>query len=242
MKDKYFGDKHDFRKYVLLSFLQECTGYTIAINWMRTKFEANPDNADGNKRNYKSWSNNNERIYKILQQSKVQNDSRSVEDFQALNILPDNTLLWSTYVPDRDNAASKNKLKELRKKWYADFLSFSKKANMIFFDPDNGIEVKSAPKGTKESYKYLYCDEIKDVFLRGQDILIYQHKPRMTLENMIQGKRSMLVPITKRSPLIFVAGEVVYFFLTHNIETSMEVVKEFKNKEFSPDFLSIIEP
>ncbi|MBO4632338.1 MAG: hypothetical protein J5858_10480 [Lentisphaeria bacterium] len=242
MKDKYFGDKHDFRKYVLLSFLQECTGYTIAINWMRTKFEANPDNSDGNKRNYESWSSNDERIYKILQQPKVQNDSRSVEDFQTLNILPDNTLLWSTYVPDRDNAASKNKLKELRKKWYADFLSFSQKANMIFFDPDNGIEVKSAPKGTKESYKYLYCDEINDVFLRGQDILIYQHKPRMTLENMMQGKRSMLVPITKRSPLIFVAGEVVYFFLTHNIETSMDVVKEFKNKDFSPDFLSIIEP
>ena len=76
MKDKYFGDKHDFRKYVLLSFLQECTGYTIAINWMRTKFEANPDNSDGNKRNYESWSNNDERIYKILQQRESSKNKR----------------------------------------------------------------------------------------------------------------------------------------------------------------------
>lgn len=241
MKDKYFGDKHDFRKYVLLSFLQECTGYTIAINWMRTKIETKP-NADGNKRNYGQWCKNNERIYRILQQPEVQDDSRSLDDFQKLNILPDDTLLWSTYVPDINSVASKKiKLKALREEWHMEFLSFSKNANMIFFDPDNGIEVKSASKGTKESYKYVYCDEIKDVFLRGQDVLIYQHKPRITLENMIQKKCSMLVPITKRKPLIFVAGEVVYFLLNRDIETSMAVVKKFRKEGFSPDFLSIVE-
>lgn len=56
MKDKYFGDEHDFRKYGLLQFLQGgCTSgweWKVCLNWMRTKFEPALFNNDGNRRSY----------------------------------------------------------------------------------------------------------------------------------------------------------------------------------------------
>ena len=50
--------------------------------------------------------------------------------------------------------------------------------DLIFFDPDNGIEVASGPKGRKNSSKYLYWDEIAAAFRPKRSLLIYQHYAR----------------------------------------------------------------
>ena len=51
-------------------------------------------------------------------------------------------------------------------------------ADLVFFDPDNGLEVRSRPKGRKGSSKYVYNDEIAAHFAAGRSALIYQHYPR----------------------------------------------------------------
>jgi hypothetical protein len=49
--------------------------------------------------------------------------------------------------------------------------------DLVFFDPDNGLEVKSVLKGRKRSNKYVLLDEIADQYRAGRSTLIYQHFP-----------------------------------------------------------------
>jgi len=49
--------------------------------------------------------------------------------------------------------------------------------DLVFFDPDNGVE-RSTPVGRRGSSKYVYWNEIVATFESGASILIYQHFPR----------------------------------------------------------------
>ena len=51
-------------------------------------------------------------------------------------------------------------------------------ADLIFFDPDNGIETKTRPRSRKDSPKFLYWDEIGAAYEAGHSLLIYQHFTR----------------------------------------------------------------
>ena len=64
-----------------------------------------------------------------------------------------------------------------RNKFHRDCLTKLAAADLVFFDPDNGLEVPSRPKGRKGSSKYVYYDEIADHYARGQSVLVYQHFP-----------------------------------------------------------------
>ena len=60
----------------------------------------------------------------------------------------------------------------------AEMLEAFANAELVFFDPDNGLEVKSKPYGSAGSSKYLYWREASEAFKRGHSLLIYQHFPR----------------------------------------------------------------
>jgi|HubBroStandDraft_1064217.scaffolds.fasta_scaffold726963_1 hypothetical protein len=65
--------------------------------------------------------------------------------------------------------------------------------DLVFLDPDNGLEVKSVPKGRKSSSKYAYLDEIADHYGAGRSILLYQQYPRhVSREASITGKSNHL--------------------------------------------------
>ena len=55
-------------------------------------------------------------------------------------------------------------------------------SGILFFDPDNGIEVKSAKKNDR---RYLYYRDIKR-FIPYADILVYQHFPRVQREQYME--------------------------------------------------------
>jgi hypothetical protein len=44
--------------------------------------------------------------------------------------------------------------------------------------PDNGLEVRSRPKGRKNSGKFVFRDEISEHYAAGRSILLYQHFAR----------------------------------------------------------------
>ena len=54
-----------------------------------------------------------------------------------------------------------------------------KSYDLVFFDPDNGIAIPSVIKGRKNSSKYIYWDEMEDIWKRGLSLLVYQHFPRV---------------------------------------------------------------
>ena len=44
-------------------------------------------------------------------------------------------------------------------------------ADLVFFDPDNGIEIASVKKGRKDSSKFVYLDEIGASYAAGKSAL-----------------------------------------------------------------------
>lgn len=243
MKDKYFGDEHDFRKYGLLQFLRggKSAGWSwsIYINWMRTKFEPDRKNQDGNKRHYDQLRSNAVSIFDALQPYNVPNAQRGVTQFHQLGILSQDTGTYEKYVPDVDDIIDKPALLQERKCWFDIFAEKAKKFDLVFFDPDNGIEVKSARYGTKNSYKYLYLREIEEIYSRGQNILIYQHKARQSLEDFVAAKTSLLK--THCEPLVFQAGSGVVFFLLLQDAQLARVIKDaFVSMRYSKDYLRIL--
>ena len=65
--------------------------------------------------------------------------------------------------------------------------------DLVFLDPDNGIEIPSKPIGRKGSSKYVACREVEELWATGCSLLIYQHfrrEPRETFsERMVSEMR-----------------------------------------------------
>lgn len=58
------------------------------------------------------------------------------------------------------------------------FLIKAGNADLLFFDPDTGIETRTPPRGA-EHKKYVFLNELRSTFDRGYSILVYQHLSRM---------------------------------------------------------------
>jgi hypothetical protein len=48
-------------------------------------------------------------------------------------------------------------------------------ADLVFVDPDNGIEITSKPIGRKGSSKYVAWSELEAIWKSGASLLVYQH-------------------------------------------------------------------
>jgi hypothetical protein len=62
-----------------------------------------------------------------------------------------------------------------RDAWRTDLLQEAKGVDLVFLDPDNGIEVRSKSVGRKGSSKYVMWQEIQALWQAGCSLLIYQH-------------------------------------------------------------------
>jgi hypothetical protein len=65
-----------------------------------------------------------------------------------------------------------------RSKWLEDCFRRTEPSELVFFDPDNGIEVRSVPKHNIKAGKYIYWNELVGFWDRGQALLIYHHLNR----------------------------------------------------------------
>ncbi|GGA91184.1 hypothetical protein GCM10011491_18990 [Brucella endophytica] len=86
-------------------------------------------------------------------------------------------------------------------------------ADLVFFDPDNGLEV-SLPKGRKNSCKYLYLDEAAAFYGAGKSLLIYQHFPRIERKAFIAQRSEQLRAFAPDCSLwTFTTAHVVFFLV-----------------------------
>lgn len=65
-----------------------------------------------------------------------------------------------------------------RDTWREGLLAAAPNADLVFLDPDNGIEIPSKPVGHKNSSKYVTWREIQQLWESGCSLVIYQHFPR----------------------------------------------------------------
>lgn len=179
MKHQYFGDINDYRKYGLLRMLAHVGQLRLGICWMLTPDD---DRTDGEFRRYleqpERWRYLDEELYDALQRLLAPINARSIDHVEAWNLLPE-ARYYRDVVPVGVAA---------RRAYFDAALDAMIGTDMVFFDPDNGIEVASVRRGSSAAPKYVRWDEIADVYARGHSVLLYQHyprRPRMEFESKL---------------------------------------------------------
>ena len=169
MKNQYFGDVNDYRKYGLLRALQSTWDGSLLVAWMLT-----PDDGgrDGRFRSYleapEIWAKYDPELFAGLADLLRPTARPSVSLIERSALLP-RVRYHSAVVPDG---------RIERDAWRDDLLCKALGVDLVFLDPDNGIEVPSKPVGRMRSSKYVTWQEIRALWEEGCSLLIYQHFPR----------------------------------------------------------------
>ncbi|MFA5810382.1 MAG: hypothetical protein WC935_08660 [Thermoleophilia bacterium] len=169
MKNQYFGDINDYRKYGILRCLSESGAFSIGVCWMLTP---NDGRTDGNLTRYLSapakWRHRDPGLFDDLRQCVMLAGQREVGLAPRLELIP-GAVYFHSEVPEG---------RVTRVGYMSRCLEALAPSELLFFDPDNGIEVKSSPYGSKGSRKYIYWRELQAAFQEGHSLLVYQHYPR----------------------------------------------------------------
>lgn len=153
MKNQYVADINDYNKYLLLQELSS-EYRVIDVCWMLTD---NDDRKDGRKISYlfDESKRQDTAIYDYLK-NLVTDGISDVRAIEQSNIIP------------------------VRKYYNSIFdFDYSDMPDLLFFDPDNGLETKSVKYGSFQSRKYVFYRDLYWIIHRNTDVLIYQHYPRV---------------------------------------------------------------
>ena len=166
MKDQYFGDVNDFRKYGLLRSLAIPDRLRLGVCWMLTELDGR---TDGKFLAYldhpEKYRHRDPDLFEWLRQVVgAQKDRRTAR-------IEESTLFGSALF--KSGIVTDNRPQ--RSEYMTECASRFAGCDLIFFDPDNGLEIKSTQRGRRGSCKYLYWDEAYNTFNAGSSVLIYQH-------------------------------------------------------------------
>ena len=204
MKNQYFGDINDYRKYGLLRILTNRGEVKIAVCWMLT---TDADGGDGGSIGYLDAGAKRREydpvLYDHLREWVLMRSVRDVRGAETSAILPNCRFSPGTLPDDAD----------ARARYFEACMDIAQGCELVFFDPDNGIEVDSTKYGRKDSSKYLYWHEIERFWNSGHSLLIYQHFPRVKREPFIDGKARDLANHTGASEVISFRTSHVVFLL-----------------------------
>jgi hypothetical protein len=89
-----------------------------------------------------------------------------------------------------------------------------KLADIVFFDPDNGLEVPSVRYGTAGSERYLYWKEVETTWNAGHSLLIFQHFTRQERRDFTTRLLTELQARTIESRVAAVATKHALFLLS----------------------------
>ena len=170
MKNQYFGDVSDYRKYGLLRCFAE-VGPRVGVVWMLTPDNTSPD---GRRTRYllepDKWRRFDPDLFMLLADS-VTGAGRDVHRLESSGLLREARYFRSPLTDSTDSTTQ-------RDDYFRRALSTLSGCDVAFFDPDNGLEVKSVPRGSTGSSRYLYWSELMATWARGHSVLIFQHFTR----------------------------------------------------------------
>ena len=170
MKNQYFGDVNDYRKYGLLRLLAGDGTLRIGVCWMLTPNDTRPDGEktqylDDDRRN--EWRHFDPDLYDFLRLKvhghETEPKSRDVRNLTATH-LPHGDFYPAIL---SDSKADRESYFEQMWKQFEEW-----QTHLIFFDPDdgfanNGVSQSPLKKGHKDSAKKLFRDEVRDSLTKG---------------------------------------------------------------------------
>jgi len=201
LKNQYFGDINDYLKYALLrAFVSQ--GLSVGVFWMLT-----PDDSrrDGVKtvylRNAPRWRRLDPDLFDCLTEAVA--SRRHISSASDARCLPRARFFADTVPTDPSS----------RKSWFRHGLDELEAADIVLFDPDNGIEVPSTPFGRSGYDKYLYWHEIEESWSNGHSLVIFQHFARVNRTDHIRLLADRLQVLAPGATIVPIKTSYVLFLL-----------------------------
>jgi hypothetical protein len=205
MKNQYVGDINDYRKYTLLRALAGPGDIQIGVCWMLTPSDGRPDGGKiqylDDPSRYRSYDPD---LFDLLRSVIATLDKRHLAFIEASGIVP-GARYFDEIIPDDA---------EGRSAFFRAAMAKLAQSDLIFFDPDNGLDVPSKAKGKRNSSKFIYRDEVTTVFNKGKSVLIYQHFTREERSRFVERiGRSLKDLMPDASIWAFRTAHVVFLFV-----------------------------
>jgi hypothetical protein len=170
MKNQYFGDVRDWLKYALLRGVTRA-GFGLTVGWMLTEDD---HGTDGEVRWH--WKSDRARAidpelfdwFRGWQERGGTRDVRQLEE--------------SGLVPARFHSSLLHDDVARRDAWFSDLTETAASSEVVFLDPDNGLEVPSCRRGARRSSKYVYWQEVQALCAARHSVIVYQHLARVKRE------------------------------------------------------------
>lgn len=175
MQDAYVGDIGDFGKYGMLR-LVGYSGLRLAVNWYRVipdpSVETRQD--DGKYVQYlnrpQEFRAYDSALFDALQKLILTDRDRKISRIERSGIL--------------DASYYSAPLQGDREAWHREALAHTVDADIVFLDPDNGLETRGMYARNGATEKHVRLDELRDYYERGQSVILYQHRPQMTKKEL----------------------------------------------------------
>lgn len=168
MQDSYVGDIGDFGKYGLLRNICR-TDLTLAINWYKVSPKSFQKQNDGKYTDYlyqpDRYRHYDSTLFDTLQTIVLTESRRTIQKIETSD------LLHATFF-NQDILSHRNA-------WHQEALRKTEHADIVFLDPDNGLETEKMHVNGKTTEKHVKWNELKDYYDRGQSVILYQHRPQM---------------------------------------------------------------
>lgn len=176
MQDRYVADAGDYAKYALLSALSAGeVPLSLGVFWYRYPDESH--NGDGRHIAYlqqPALAARAPEIHATLARL-VASHRRSIAAVECSSILPAGTVYFSKAVAI---AGTPTQRLAHRTAWFREGLDHLAGTDLLFFDPDNGLETQALDKRSHKAGKYVYWSEIEEAWATGKSLIVYNHLNR----------------------------------------------------------------
>ena len=166
MQDHYVGDIGNYGKYGLLRCVADA-GLRLAVNWYRVIPTRPGKQEDGEFTTYLHnpdvYRQYDPKLFDCL--SYLVKDSRSIEAVEKSGILNAHFFTQPLTVSGREQ-------------WHKAAMKATNGADIVFLDPDNGLETAKMHQNGSAKEKHVTWQELKDYYNRGQSVILYHHRPR----------------------------------------------------------------
>ena len=187
MQDNYIGDIGDYGKYGLLRAV--CAAeMSLSVNWYRVVPTKLGKQNDGKYISYLSkpqlYRAYDPILFDSLNNIVIQEQNRTIERIEQESLFP---AVYFSKILSAD-----------RNTWHKQALEQTKNTEVVFLDPDNGLETAKMHQNGGATEKHVRWAELKDYYARGQNVILYQHRPQMTtkekcIEGVMQFQRDYLL-------------------------------------------------
>ncbi|MEO7027532.1 MAG: hypothetical protein ABI056_08260 [Caulobacteraceae bacterium] len=174
MQNRYVGDVGDYVKLAILRTLS--VEKALGVAWWLYPDE----NHNGNGRHIgyldrpEEWRDYDPDVFDALR-IVVESGERRVERLEAAGLLP-GARFFGEVIPTGETAVERRRR---RRDWFERLQTDMSDRDLIFLDPDNGLETRNFDPGGARAGKSVSVQELQSLRREGRGLIVYHHQTRM---------------------------------------------------------------